>query len=104
MNEEGARDLFNMVASALDDLRRAALDGPLPRVEEAETDRERMVLARLGEVLVTQRRAAAKLHHVTTAVASVANEVRDHLTVVTSANAEVTVSAAECEVSAGDLS
>jgi ABC-type transport system substrate-binding protein/methyl-accepting chemotaxis protein len=104
MNEEGARDLFNIVASALDDLRQAALDGPLPPVEEAETDRERMVLARLGEVLVAQRRAAAKLHHVTTAVASVASEVRDHLTVVTGANAEVTASAAACEASAGELS
>src|SRR5215213_3418016 len=104
MGEEAVRDLFTIVASALDDLREATLDGPLPALGEAETERERMVLARLGEVLVAQRRAAAKLRHVTTAVASVASEVRDHLTVVSGANAEVTASAAACEASAGELS
>ncbi len=95
--------LAGLIGSAIDDLTTGHLDGPLPTLDQAETDRERELIGRLRETIVSRRRAALKLRHVAAAIDSAVSEVRDRMGVAASSNAEVTAAALACDASATSL-
>jgi oligopeptide transport system substrate-binding protein len=96
-------DLLDLIASVLEDLTTGTLDGPLPELEAAATERERELVARMRLLVVSRRRAAAKLAHMASAIASEVGELHSRATVVASANAGVEAATSECQVVSKEL-
>ncbi|MGB5039219.1 MAG: hypothetical protein WBQ66_21625, partial [Blastocatellia bacterium] len=88
--------ILDLIASALDDLSAGALDGELPSLEAAQTDRERELIGRLREVIAVRRRVTQRLRHIAAATISAVRDSSDRIAVTANANAEVTASAQAC--------
>lgn len=96
--------ILDLIASALDDLSAGALDGDLPSLDSAETDRERELIGRLREVIAVRRRVTQRLRHIAAATISAVRDSSDRIAVTANANAEVTASAEACDATATALS
>jgi methyl-accepting chemotaxis protein len=95
--------LIGTIESALGELLLGALDGPLPNLEAAGSERYRGLVARLSEVIVSQRRAALRLTHVAAAIDTAVGEVRDRIRIAAEANADMASSSEGCQSSATEL-
>lgn len=95
---------LDLIAAALDDLSAGNLDGELPSLDAAETDRERELIGRLREVIAVRRRVAQRLRHIAAATISAVRDSGDRIVVTANANAEVTASARACDATASALS
>lgn len=96
--------ILDLIATALDDLSSGTLDGDLPSLESAQTDRERELIGRLREVIAVRRRVAQRLRHIAAATISAVRDSSDRIAVTANANAEVTASARACDATATALS
>jgi oligopeptide transport system substrate-binding protein len=96
-------DLLDLIASVLEDLTSGTLDGPLPDFDSATTERERDLIARMRLLVVSRRRAAAKLADMAEAIASEVGELHARASVVASANAGVESATVECQVVSHEL-
>lgn len=96
--------IMDLIAAALDDLSAGILDGDLPSIDEAHTERERELIGRLREVFAVRRRVAQRLRHIAAATITAVRDSSDRIAVTANANAEVTASAQACDASATALS